>query len=84
MRFVEDVKILTNRICRNCGKWMFSYSYGRGYLKAKKKLIMTGNAYTYMITLPKEWVKKLKWRAKQMLELELKEKDILIRDYKNK
>ncbi len=45
---------------------------------------MTGNAYTYMITLPKEWVKKLKWRAKQMLELELKEKDILIRDYKNK
>ena len=46
--------------------------------------ITTGGAYTYMITLPKEWVKKLKWRAKQMLELELKADKIEITDYPNK
>ena len=53
-------------------------------MKAKKKLITTGGAYTYMLTLPKEWVKQLGWRAKQMLELELKGDQIQIRDFPNK
>ena len=52
-------------------------------MKVKRKLITTGD-YTYMLTLPKEWVRKLGWRAKQMLELELKENSIVIRDYENK
>jgi len=51
--------------------------------KAKRKLLVTGD-YTYTLTLPKEWVKKLGWRAKQMVELELKKKGVEIRDYKNK
>ncbi len=37
-----------------------------------------------MLTLPKEWVRKLGWRAKQMveleLELELEDRKIVIRD----
>ena len=51
--------------------------------KSKRKLIKTGT-YTYMVTLPKEWVKKLGWRAKQMIELEQKGKEIIIRDYQNR
>lgn len=48
-------------------------------MKTKKKILKTGD-YTYMLTLPKEWVKKLGWRAKKMVELELKEGEIVIRD----
>ncbi|MDP8264429.1 MAG: AbrB/MazE/SpoVT family DNA-binding domain-containing protein [Candidatus Aceula lacicola] len=51
--------------------------------KEKRKLIKTGT-YTYMVTLPKEWVQKLGWRAKQMVELEQKGEEIVIRDWKNK
>lgn len=50
--------------------------------KAKKKILKTGK-YTYMITLPKEWVKTLKWRAKQMVELELVDESIVVRDSKS-
>ena len=51
--------------------------------KTNRKLLKTGN-YTYMLTLPKEWVKKLKWRAKQMVSLELKDDHIVIKDFENK
>ena len=50
--------------------------------KTKRKLLLTGK-YTYMVTLPKEWVRHLEWRSKQMLELELMEKGIRIRDFPN-
>ena len=53
------------------------------FQKTKRKLLVTGD-YTYLITLPKAWIKKLKWRAKQMVELELKENSILVHDYSNK
>jgi len=50
--------------------------------KTKRKLLVTGN-YTYMITLPKAWIKKLKWRSKQMLTLELQKGRIVLRDFPN-
>ena len=50
--------------------------------KIKRKILMTGN-YTYLVTLPKEWVKQLKWRAKQAVELELKGETIVVRDFDN-
>ena len=37
-----------------------------------------------MLTLPKEWVKALKWRAKQMVTLELKDDHIVIKGFENK
>jgi len=43
---------------------------------------MTGD-YTYTITLPKKWVRQLGWRAKQMVELDLKKESIVIRDFPN-
>ena len=52
-------------------------------MREKRKLLTTGD-YTYMLTLPKEWVKKLKWRAKRMMELELKKDRIVIRDFQNR
>ena len=51
--------------------------------KTQRKLLKTGD-YTYMLTLPKEWIKKLGWRAKQQVELELKDKSIEVKDYPNK
>ena len=51
-------------------------------VKTNRKLLKTGY-YTYMLTLPKEWVKKLKWRAKQMVSLELRDDRIVIKDFKN-
>ena len=50
--------------------------------KKQRKLLKTGN-YTYMLTLPKEWVKRLGWRCKQSVELELKDKEIVVKDYPN-
>jgi len=50
--------------------------------KTTRKLLKTGR-YTYMLTLPKEWVQKLNWRTKQKVELEFKEDGIVIRDFKN-
>ena len=51
--------------------------------RAKRKILVTGD-YTYLITLPKAWVKKLKWRSKQMVELELQDKQIVVRDFPNR
>jgi len=51
-------------------------------MRAQKKLLLTGK-YTYFVTLPKHWVRRLGWRSKQMLELELKKNYILIRDLPN-
>ena len=51
--------------------------------KSKKKLMMLGG-YTYILPLPKEWVKKLKWRSKQAVALTLGKDSITIRDYPNK
>ena len=47
--------------------------------KIQKKILKTGN-YTYMLTLPKEWVKRLGWRSKQMVELEIKDNQIVVKD----
>jgi len=43
----------------------------------KRKLLVIGD-YSYMITLPKTWVKKLRWRAKQMVQLELRDGEIVV------
>ena len=51
--------------------------------KQRKKLLKTGD-YTYMLTLPKEWIKKLGWRSKQAVELTLDGKKIIIEDFPNK
>jgi bifunctional DNA-binding transcriptional regulator/antitoxin component of YhaV-PrlF toxin-antitoxin module len=51
-------------------------------MKEARKLAVTGD-YTYMVTLPKAWVKRLGWRAKQMLELEIKKNSIVVRDFEN-
>jgi len=51
-------------------------------MKVKKKLLITGK-YSYLVNLPKDWIKKLGWRAKQQLELELRDNQIVIRDYPN-
>ena len=50
-----------------------------------RKMLKTGD-YTYMITLPKEWIKLLKWRSKQKIELKLflKTKKINLQVIKNK
>ena len=37
-----------------------------------------------MLTLPKEWVKKLGWRSKQQVELTLEDKQITVKDFPNK
>ena len=51
--------------------------------KTRRKLLKTGT-YTYMVTLPKEWIKKLKWRAKQMIELKLSDDQITLTDDKRR
>ena len=48
-------------------------------LSTNKKLLKTG-IYTYMVTLPKEWVRELGWRCKQKLALTLKGKSVVIQD----
>ncbi|MBL7197858.1 MAG: AbrB/MazE/SpoVT family DNA-binding domain-containing protein [Candidatus Omnitrophica bacterium] len=50
--------------------------------KTQRKILKTGN-YTYMLTLPKEWVKRLGWRSKQIVELEIKDNRIVVKDYPN-
>jgi len=47
-------------------------------IRLKRKLLVTGD-YTYMLTLPKEWVKKIGWRAKQMVYVELGRRCITVR-----
>ena len=44
----------------------------------KRKILVTGD-YTYMLTLPKLWVKKIGWRAKQMVCVELGRRCITVR-----
>ena len=51
--------------------------------KTKRKLIKTRRNYTYAITLPKEWIKKLGWRSKQALELVLEGEKIIVKDFPN-
>ena len=46
-----------------------------------RKLLKTGT-YTYLVTLPKEWVKSLGWRAKQKVALKLEDERIVIEDWK--
>jgi bifunctional DNA-binding transcriptional regulator/antitoxin component of YhaV-PrlF toxin-antitoxin module len=54
-------------------------------MKTKRKLVITGQ-YTYAVTLPKTWVKSLRWRSKQMLELtlDMQRQRIVIKDFPNK
>lgn len=36
----------------------------------------------YQVTLPVEYVRELKWKGKQKLSVELRENEIIIRDWK--
>lgn len=48
-----------------------------------RKIMKTGGEDgSYMITLPKAYVKKLGWREKQKVDLTLKGDAIIIRDWK--
>ncbi|MEE4116970.1 MAG: AbrB/MazE/SpoVT family DNA-binding domain-containing protein [Marinilabiliaceae bacterium] len=47
-----------------------------------RSLTKVAGGTSYGITLPKEFVKKLGWRAKQKLEVKLYQDRIIIRDWK--
>jgi len=51
--------------------------------KTVRKLYKTGD-YSYMITLPKEWVKKLKLKAKHNVSLEIRSGTIIIKRLRRK
>lgn len=51
----------------------------------KKTMKLTKvNKYSYGVVLPKEFVKKLGWKEKQKLDVEIKGKTISISDWKSK
>ena len=45
-------------------------------------LVKVLSVASYGITLPKEYIRKLKWRSKQKLEVKLYRGRIIIRDWK--
>ena len=47
-----------------------------------RSLTKVAGGTSYGITLPKEFIKKLNWRAKQKLEVKLYLDRIIIRDWK--
>jgi len=47
-----------------------------------RKLNQSGNKRSYSVTLPIEYVRKLKWRGKQKVVVELKGKSLIIKDWK--
>jgi hypothetical protein len=53
------------------------------HAKEKKKLMVLGK-YTYVLPLPKTWIKQLGWRTKQALQLELRGSEIVVKDFPNK
>jgi len=55
-------------------------------MNKKNRKISTSGKYSKVINLPREFLKKLRWRENQLLSLELDEKNkrIIIKDAKNK
>ena len=47
-----------------------------------RSLTKIAGGTSHGITIPKEYIKKLKWRAKQKLEVKLYRDRIIIRDWK--
>lgn len=48
-----------------------------------RKIISLGN-YSGVVSIPKELMRKLKWRKGQKVEVSSKHKTLSIKDYKNK
>ena len=46
--------------------------------------IMKISRYSYGLVIPKDFIKKLKWKEKQKISLKLKEKNIIISDWKKR
>lgn len=49
-----------------------------------RSLTKVSGGTSYAITIPMEYIRKLKWRAKQKLEVKLNKDRITIGDWKNK
>ena len=49
--------------------------------KEKMKLTKV-NKYSYGVVIPKDFVKKLRWKEKQNVTVEMKGKSIIIKDWK--
>ena len=47
-----------------------------------RKLSKTGGGKSFAITLPMEYIKKLKWKEKQKLQVEMKGRTIFVKDWK--
>jgi antitoxin component of MazEF toxin-antitoxin module len=48
-----------------------------------RSLTKVSSGTSYAVTIPKEYIKKLGWRAKQKLEVKLYQDRIIIRDWKS-
>lgn len=46
-----------------------------------RKITKTG-AYTYYVTIPREYIAELRWRKKQKVTIKLSGKKIIIEDWK--
>ncbi|MCX6765617.1 MAG: hypothetical protein NT136_01490 [Candidatus Moranbacteria bacterium] len=46
--------------------------------------LMKMSRYSYGAVIPKDFVKKLKWKEKQKISIKIKRKNIIISDWKNK
>ncbi|HVV15044.1 MAG TPA: hypothetical protein VHD55_01425 [Candidatus Paceibacterota bacterium] len=55
-----------------------------GQKKQVRKLTKTGRGSTYTVALPVEAIRKFKWKERQKLtvEVDLKRKKLIIRDWK--
>ncbi|HPF03849.1 MAG TPA: AbrB/MazE/SpoVT family DNA-binding domain-containing protein [Bacteroidales bacterium] len=49
-----------------------------------RSLTKVSRGTSYSVTIPIEYIRKLKWRSKQKLEVKLYQDRIIIRDYKEK
>jgi antitoxin component of MazEF toxin-antitoxin module len=49
-----------------------------------RSLTKVSGGTSYGVTIPMEYIRKLKWRAKQKLEVKLYQDRIIIRDWKPK
>lgn len=49
-----------------------------------RSLTKVSGGTSYTVTIPMEYIRKLKWRAKQKLEVKLSGERIIINDWKSK
>jgi hypothetical protein len=47
-----------------------------------RKLSKVGSGKTFAVTIPIAYVKKLKWKEKQKLKVELKARHLIVKDWK--